>query len=189
MNNYYAKFNENGERETSIVFSVHYATEEELQLYLDQGFEPITDNEQSEYASGKYIRGENGKPVEKTPVVVPLERLKEIKKNQINVERNTREQSVFLFRGKAYDANKDSVQRTSIAAQNALVAKVTGAPFAVNWTLADNTAVTLDADGMLGVSQALATHSATVHGIARELKVLVDAAETPEELESIAWTE
>ena len=39
MNNYYAKFNENGERETSIVFSVHYATEEELQLYLDQGFE------------------------------------------------------------------------------------------------------------------------------------------------------
>lgn len=65
MNRYYAKFNENGERETSIAFNVHFTNAEELQPYLDHGFEPITDEEQALYATNKYLRGTDGKSVEK----------------------------------------------------------------------------------------------------------------------------
>ena len=67
MNNHYARFRENGERETSIALNVHFTTEEELQPYLDQGFVPISDEEQARYASGQYIRGADGKPTEKPP--------------------------------------------------------------------------------------------------------------------------
>jgi len=49
--------------------------------------------------------------------------------------------------------------------------------------------VSLDADGMLSVSQALAVHSATIHAIARQLKEAVDTAATTEELEAIVWPE
>lgn len=73
MNTHYTKFNANSEREFSIAYNVHFTTEEELQLYLDQGFVPITDEEQALYASNQYIRGEDGKPVEKPPHILTIE--------------------------------------------------------------------------------------------------------------------
>ncbi|HWR09894.1 tail fiber assembly protein [Sporomusa sp.] len=73
MNKHYVKFRENGERETSIAFNVHFRTEEELQPYLDQGFIPITDEEQALYATNQYIRGADKKPVAKPPHVPTTE--------------------------------------------------------------------------------------------------------------------
>jgi len=75
MYNYYAKFNRDGERETSIALNIHFANKEELQMYLDQGFVPISDHEQKLYASGQYIRGENGKAVEKPSVILTIEEI------------------------------------------------------------------------------------------------------------------
>jgi len=118
-----------------------------------------------------------------------LEIAKDKKKEKINLIRDSKEQSTFSCDGNIYDADSVSVQRISIAVQNAFTAKITDTPFELEWTLADNTTVTLDADGMLGVSQALAVHSATVHSIARQLKEAVDAAATTEELEAIVWSE
>lgn len=118
-----------------------------------------------------------------------LEKLKEYKKQEINTIRNAKEQSVFLFDGKTYDCDSVSVQRIAIAAQNAVVAKMIGVSFTVDWTLTDNTTVTLDADSMLKVSQALATHSANIHAIARELKAAVYDAATSEELDDVVWPE
>lgn len=73
VNNHYAKFKENGERETSIALNVHFSTEEELQPYLDKGFVPISDDDQEKYATGQYIRGTDGKPAEKPPYVPTVE--------------------------------------------------------------------------------------------------------------------
>ncbi|WP_371374902.1 phage tail assembly chaperone [Sporomusa aerivorans] len=71
MDKYYTKFKDTGERETSIVLNVHFATDDELQPYLDQGFIPIGDEEQELYATNQYIRDtETGEPVPK-PVYVP----------------------------------------------------------------------------------------------------------------------
>jgi|GEM_PF-6251990 len=141
------------------------------------------------FARGQNYRVIDGEWTYVEPQGSTLEELKELKRQQINDIRNAEEQSVFLFAGNPYDADKDSVQRISIAAQNAVVTKMAGVPFKETWTLADNTTVILDADGMLGVSQALAVHSATVHAIARQLKEQIDAATTPEELEAITWPE
>lgn len=73
MNRHYANFDKKGERETSIAFNVHFSTEEELQPYLDQEFIPISDEEQALYATNQYLRGEDGKPVEKPPYVPTTE--------------------------------------------------------------------------------------------------------------------
>ena len=69
MNKYYAKFRENGERETSIVYNAHFCNAEELQTYLDQGFEPITDEDQAFYATNQYIRGVDKRPIPKPPYI------------------------------------------------------------------------------------------------------------------------
>ena len=42
-NEYLAKFDAVGHRETTVVSGVHYETEGERQKYLDDGFIPITD--------------------------------------------------------------------------------------------------------------------------------------------------
>ncbi|MDR1701328.1 MAG: DUF4376 domain-containing protein [Sporomusaceae bacterium] len=118
-----------------------------------------------------------------------LDELKAIKRPQINVIRDAKEQGGFLFNGKSYDSDSISVQRISIAAQNALAAKIVNTRFEIDWTLADNSSVTLDADGILGVSQALAVHAATVHSIAKTLKDAVDAATTVEEVDAVTWPE
>lgn len=73
MNRHYAKFDEKGERETSIAYNVHFETEEELQPYLDKGFIPITDEEQALYATNQYLRGADGEPIEKPPYVPTVE--------------------------------------------------------------------------------------------------------------------
>lgn len=73
MNKHYARFNENGERETSIAYNVHFTNEKELQPYLDQGFIPISDEEQAMYATNQYLRGVDGNPAEKPPYVPTTE--------------------------------------------------------------------------------------------------------------------
>lgn len=84
LSNHYAKFKENGERETSIALNVHFMTEEELQPYLEQGYVPISDEEQAQYATGQYIRGADGKPIKK-PACVPTT---EEKMDAIRAERD-----------------------------------------------------------------------------------------------------
>jgi len=123
------------------------------------------------------------------PHEVSFDELKEHKRIWVNLERERREQGGFLFAGKIFDSDKGSVQRLNIAAQNALVAKVAGVPYGINWTLADNAKDTLDADGMLGVAKALAEHCSAVHAIAQQLKQAIEDADTVEELDSLAWPE
>lgn len=58
-NEYLAKFDAVGHRETTVVSGVHYATDEERQKYLDGGFIPITD-EDYQYYIGNRGMGDNG---------------------------------------------------------------------------------------------------------------------------------
>ena len=68
---YFAKFDEQGERITSIVEGVHFHDEEALQEYLKDGFVEITEEEQQIYQTNKYIRGVDGKP-QKKPAAAPI---------------------------------------------------------------------------------------------------------------------
>ena len=75
-NEYLAKFDATGRRETTIVKDVHYATDEERQTYIDDGYIPISDEDYQHYIGNRgagdngtgYIRDtKTGKPVSAPP--------------------------------------------------------------------------------------------------------------------------
>ncbi len=75
---YLAKFDSNSVRLTSVVAGVHFNTPEQRQSYLDDGYVPITDDEQAYYIGNRgpgdngtgYIRDSvTGKPVSAPPYV------------------------------------------------------------------------------------------------------------------------
>lgn len=73
---YLAKFDTTGRRETTIVKGVHYASDEERQKYIDDGYIPISDEDYQHYIGNRgagdngtgYIRDpKTGKPVSAPP--------------------------------------------------------------------------------------------------------------------------
>ena len=73
---YLAKFDATGRRETTIVKGVHYATDEERQKYINDGYIPISDEDYQHYIGNRgagdngtgYIRDtKTGKPVSAPP--------------------------------------------------------------------------------------------------------------------------
>lgn len=84
-NEYLAKFDAVGHRETTVVSGMHYETEGERQKYLDDGFIPITDEDYQYYIGNRgmgdngtgYIRDpKTGKPVS-APPAPPVETTEE----------------------------------------------------------------------------------------------------------------
>lgn len=71
---YYAKFDAEGNRATSIVEGVHFTAADELKKYTDEGFTEISNEDQELYASNEYIRDtKTGKPVLRPPYVTTTE--------------------------------------------------------------------------------------------------------------------
>ena len=75
-NEYLAKFDATGCRETTIVKGIHYATDEERQKYINDGYIPISDEDYQHYIGNRgagdngtgYIRDlKTGKPVSAPP--------------------------------------------------------------------------------------------------------------------------
>ena len=75
-NEYLAKFDAAGHRETTVVSGIHYATDEERQKYIDDGYIPISDEDYQHYIGNcglgdngtGYIRDpQTGKPVSAPP--------------------------------------------------------------------------------------------------------------------------
>ena len=73
---YLAKFDAAGRRETTIVKDVHYASDEERQKYIDDGYVPVSDEDYQHYIGNRgagdngtgYIRDpKTGKPVSAPP--------------------------------------------------------------------------------------------------------------------------
>lgn len=107
--------------------------------------------------------------------------------SRIKSVRESVEFGPFAWSGQTFDGDSESQRRIQGAAQLATMAQATGQPFSIDWTLADNTQVTLTAGEMIGVGVALGQHVNGAHGIARTLRTQIDAATTPEELEAIQW--
>ena len=108
----------------------------------------------------------------------------------INAERDRREQTTFPYLGKLIDSDPVSVQRITVAASTAQMALAASVPFEVNWACADNSLLTLDAMGVLGMMQALGTHGLALHMYGRGLKAAVEASEDPESIDILTgWPE
>ena len=121
------------------------------------------------------------------PAGPSLDDLKARKRAAINQERDTRETHGFEFNGKLFDSDQRSTDRIQVAALAAQTSLMAGQTFSIDWTAADNTVVTLDAQGVLAMTASFAIYGATLHAVAKNLKEQVDAAETAEELEAIVW--
>lgn len=182
---YYAKFNSDGTRKTSIIEGLHFKAEDGP----PDGFIAISEEEQALYATNNYIRGEEGKPVKRLTYVPTLTELKAVKWAEIKTERDRLEQSGVPYLSKVLDSDTISVQRIAIAVQAAQAAIAAEQPFTLEWTTQDNTPLTMDAEQAVGMSVALAMYSDSLHQTARTLREKIEAAETAEELEAIKWPE
>lgn len=113
---------------------------------------------------------------------------KEAKWIQIKAARDAASDAGFTWDGSTFqsDAAKSRGEITG-AALAASIAKSTGQPFSINWTLTDNSVRSLNADQMIATGMALLAHINAVHEIGRGLRAQIDAATTVEEVEAITW--
>ena len=111
-----------------------------------------------------------------------LEEAKEAKKKAINAERDRHEQAGFLYNGSPFDTNQISYMRLLGASQTAQTALAMGQAFSVEWTLADNSTLTMSAEDMVGIIPAFAMYSSELHTKASELKAAVDAVVVAEDV-------
>lgn len=95
----------------------------------------------------------------------------------------------FTWDGVRFDSDEQAQARIMGAVQMAVLAVGAGQPFAIDWTLEDNTVRQLTAAEMVAVGLALGTHVGTAHATARQLRQALDEAETPEAIEAVAWPE
>ena len=107
---------------------------------------------------------------------------------RIKVARAAAESAGFIFNGMRYDSDPLSLQRISSAVTLAMLAQSAGQPFAIDWTVADNTVVPLDAAGMIGVGLTCGQYVASVFDRARVLREQIDAATTADQLDALQWT-
>lgn len=118
---------------------------------------------------------------------ITLEGLKERKWAEIKVDRLNKEYGGFIYLGDQYDSDEASTRRIVGATTLASLAKSSGQPFTIDWTLANNNVKTLDADGMIGVGEALGQYVASIHATGRALRNTIEEATTEEEVALIQW--
>ena len=164
-----------GYKNNKIIVVANTATElEKMNKYCQFDKIEETDKTYFEY-NGEYV------------CEVPLDELKQAKRDEINKARDNAEQGGFLYLGKMFDSDPISCQRIALASQTALISMQSQADFSVEWTCQDNSKITLSAEQTIGMSITLTQWSNSCHIKATELKNLIKNATTVEELEEICW--
>jgi hypothetical protein len=106
---------------------------------------------------------------------------------EIKEARHEAEFSTFEALGHEFDCDSLSVSRLMGAIQLAQLSLSLNEPFAIEWTLADNTTVNLSALQLLEVGKALGIHVNAQHIKARALRGAVDAATDIATVKAIRW--
>lgn len=185
MNDYLAKFDDNGVRITSVPLALadDYGGKEKL---LNEGYIIISAEDWHHYVGNRgtgdngtgYIRdAKTGKPVSApAPALPSIEDVAASTWSAIKAARDFAEQSGCPYLGKTLDSDQLSVQRISIAVQATQGALAAGAAdFALDWTMQDNSVVKMTAAQVIGMSAALAAYSNRLHEKARALRETLDA--------------
>ncbi|MDR0261009.1 MAG: DUF4376 domain-containing protein [Comamonas sp.] len=117
-----------------------------------------------------------------------LENAQARKWTEIKAERDALESGGFDLAGVGrFDSDAESRARIVGAAMAAKITRDAGQTYAIRWTLADNTTVELDADGVIDVGFALLAHTDGIHQRSRALYAQIQAAETTDAVEAIRW--
>lgn len=130
-----------------------------------------------------YLRDpETGEFKEIPPYVPTLDELKASKISAAKTYRDAAEIAPIEHEGNTYDFDAKSRDRLDIALKS-LSAQGEGAT--INWTMADNTTVTITAADIMGVFITSAVRSNALHEQYRAIKEKIEAAQTVEEVEAI----
>ncbi len=116
-----------------------------------------------------------------------LAEIKAARWSEVKRQRDLLEASGFPYLGKRLDSDARSVQRINTAVQAAQAALAAGAAFPIVWTCADNSLLVLNAEGVVGMPVALALYADQLHQVAKGLRMQIDAATTPAEVQAVAW--
>jgi hypothetical protein len=114
-------------------------------------------------------------------ITPPLEVLKAGLRSKVNEKRNWYEVAGFPYMGKVFDSDPRSFYRITTANDAALKDPT----FSIEWTVADNTKISMNAEQMLGVMPALAGYGQLIFNNSVSLKEQIEASETLEELQEI----
>jgi hypothetical protein len=116
--------------------------------------------------------------------------LKDIKRAEINLARDSEEAAGFDYLGKRLDSDAQAIKRlygAAMAAQAAIAGGMPAGNFMVTWTCADGTTVDMTYAEAAAVPVTMAQVSGALHVKARTLKQQIDAATTEAQVEAITW--
>lgn len=99
--------------------------------------------------------------------------------------RDAAESADFEFDGTLYQPDVSKITGAVLAALLPIQPPL--APFSINWTVADNSVVTLDALQVMALGRTLSTRIDAIHQYGRELRALIDNATTPAEAYGHTW--
>lgn len=117
-----------------------------------------------------------------------LENARLRKWSELKLERDALESGGFdLANVGRFDSDTESRARIVGATMAAKIARDAGQGYAIRWTLADNTSVELDADGVIAAGFALLAHIDGIHQRSRALYAELNAAETTEAVAAVRW--
>ncbi|MDR2297837.1 MAG: DUF4376 domain-containing protein [Comamonas sp.] len=88
-----------------------------------------------------------------------------------------------------FDSDEESRNKIIGASLAAKIARDAEQPYVIAWTLADNTVVQLDADGIIDAGFAMLAHLNAIHQRSRALYAQIQAAETLEAIAAIVWAQ
>ncbi len=112
-----------------------------------------------------------------------LDDLKKAQWSTIKQALTAAEYAGFTWDGSTFDSDTLSQNRI----MNHVTLAQMSPEFVIDWTLADNTVRTLIREEMVAVGIALGVHVQTQFAKAQALRVLIDAANTVEEVEAVIW--
>lgn len=121
------------------------------------------------------------------PPAFDAEKARAEKWKQIKAARELAELDVFTWNGHQFDGDLNATRRINGAVTLALVAMTLGEPFTIDWTLADNSMITLSGPDMLAVGVALGQSAGGAHARAAALRTQIQSATTQAELDAISW--
>lgn len=116
-----------------------------------------------------------------------LEQAKYLRWGRLVAIRDGLELKGFNYLGKTFDSDIRSILRLVGIIQAAMVAKMTGKDFSVDWITADNSIITMTCDEVLGLTDAMAENINAIHTQAQHLKAKLDATSSILEVNEIMW--
>lgn len=112
-----------------------------------------------------------------------LEDLKSEKWEEIKAIRDQKEYGGFIWNNYNFDSDQISQGRILGAAQLATILP----SYSVDWTLADNSVITLNSADVLNVAAAMGQYVSGIHSTARGLRDDIQSSTSAVELQQISW--